>query len=110
MGSNRCVVRVVLIRRLTERAEYLRLTGNYRDRQSVAKNKFVGFPKMATADVENGEDNILYDLTVHAEWKQENEPFVRLKSYIVSIILCFCTMTYNIVHIFLILKICQSFG
>ncbi|XP_053405478.1 NBAS subunit of NRZ tethering complex-like [Mercenaria mercenaria] len=30
---------------------------------------------MAASDVETEGENILYDLTVHAEWKQENEPF-----------------------------------
>ena len=31
-------------------------------------------------DVENEttDENILYDLTIHAEWKQENELFVRV--------------------------------
>ena len=33
----------------------------------------------STEDVENEitDENILYDLTIHAEWKQENELFVR---------------------------------
>lgn len=35
---------------------------------------------MATTDVEDEtDDSILYDLTVHAEWKQENETFVGIK-------------------------------
>ena len=34
----------------------------------------------STEDVENEttDENILYDLTIHAEWKQENELFVRV--------------------------------
>ena len=27
---------------------------------------------------ESADENILYDLTIHAEWKQENELFVRI--------------------------------
>ena len=41
---------------------------------------------MASTDVEDKtRDNILYDLTVHAEWKQENEVFVSICDQTVQI-------------------------
>lgn len=36
-------------------------------------------------DVELAEENILYDLTVQAEWPQESEIFVRLPFYSLSL-------------------------
>ena len=52
------------------------------DRLSLDKPYVLGTRKSnmeSTEDVENEttDENILYDLTIHAEWKQENELFVR---------------------------------